>query len=119
MHTADAGGNSRTFALGKVLPDQRDGSLLWYRAITKFLEQKLDLEEHALKFKDNSWKVDSADPSQTCDATSLFAGNECDDPEQEDTSTQRHRQSGYNIPSHCRCIYSFSNMRWDTDVSGK
>ena len=59
VHTVDAGGSSRAFAFGKVLPGQRDGSLLWYKAITKFLKEKLDLEEHApypcvLKSKDNS-----------------------------------------------------------------
>ena len=59
MHTVDAGGNSCTFALRKVLPGQRDDSLLWYKAVTKFLKEKLDLDEHApypciLKSKDNS-----------------------------------------------------------------
>ena len=38
--------NNSQFSLGKVLPGQRDGSLLWYRAITSFLKSKLDLEEH-------------------------------------------------------------------------
>ena len=42
-----------------MLPGQRDGSLLWYKAITSFLKQHLDFEEHApypcvLKTKDNS-----------------------------------------------------------------
>ena len=27
-------------------PGQRDGSLLWYKAITAFLKKNLDLEEH-------------------------------------------------------------------------
>ena len=62
VHTTDACGNSRRFALGRVLPGQRDGSLLWYKAITKFLKGRLDLEEHApypcvLKSKDNSCVV--------------------------------------------------------------
>ena len=59
VHTVDAAGNSQTYALGKVLPGQRDGSLLWYKAITRFLKDKLDLEEHApypcvLKSKEHS-----------------------------------------------------------------
>ena len=59
VHTSDAGGNVRSFALGRVLPGQRDGSLLWYKAITSYLKKTLDLEEHApypcvLKSKDNS-----------------------------------------------------------------
>ena len=58
VHTTDASGNSRSFALKRVL-GQRDGRLLWYKAITKFLKERLDLEEHApypcvLKSKDNS-----------------------------------------------------------------
>ena len=45
--------------MGRVLPGQRDGSLLWYKAITSYLKKTLDLEEHApypcvLKSKDNS-----------------------------------------------------------------
>ena len=55
-------GVTRSFALGKVLPGQRDGSLLWYKAITAFLKKNLDLEEHTpypcvLKGKDNSCVV--------------------------------------------------------------
>ena len=46
VHTTDASGTTRSFSLGKVLPGQCDGSLLWYRAITSFLKSKLDLEEH-------------------------------------------------------------------------
>ena len=58
VHTTDAGGNVRSFALGRVLPGQRDGSLLWYKAITNYLKTTLDLEDHApypcvLKSKDN------------------------------------------------------------------
>ena len=59
VHTTDASGNEWNFALGRVLPGQRDGSLLWYRAITSFLKKNLELEEHlpypcVLKSKDNS-----------------------------------------------------------------
>ena len=43
VHTADAQGVVRSYALGKVLPGQYDGSLLWYRAITNFLKTELDL----------------------------------------------------------------------------
>jgi hypothetical protein len=48
--------------LGKVLPGQRDGSLLWYRATTNFLKSKLGLEEHTpypciLRSKDGSCVV--------------------------------------------------------------
>ena len=32
VHTTDAAGNPQSFSLGKVLPGQRDGSLLWYSA---------------------------------------------------------------------------------------
>ena len=32
VHTTDASGNEWSFGLGRVLPGQRDGSLLWYRA---------------------------------------------------------------------------------------
>ena len=46
VHTTDASGTTRRFSLGKVLTGQRDGSLLWYHAITSFLKSKLDLEEH-------------------------------------------------------------------------
>ena len=58
VHTTDAGGNVRSFASGRVLPGQRDGSLLWYNAITNYLKTTLDLEEHApyacvSKSKDN------------------------------------------------------------------
>ena len=58
VHTTDAGGNVRSFALGRVLPGQRDGSWLWYKAITNYLKTTLDLEDHApypcvLKSKDN------------------------------------------------------------------
>ena len=62
VHTADASGATRSYALGKVLPGQRDGILLWYCAITNFLKTKLDLEEHSpypriLKSKDGSCVV--------------------------------------------------------------
>ena len=45
-----------------MLPGQRDGSLLWDRAITSFLKSKLDLEEHtpypcSLRSKDGSCVV--------------------------------------------------------------
>ena len=43
VHTSDAGGNVRSFALGRVLPGQRDGSLLWYKAITSYLKKTLTL----------------------------------------------------------------------------
>ena len=45
VHTKDAGGTAHSFSLGKVLPGQRDGSLLWYQAITGFLKTALDMEE--------------------------------------------------------------------------
>ena len=48
VRTTDASGNSRSCAPGRMLPGQRDGSLLWYKAITNFLKQQhLDFEEHA------------------------------------------------------------------------
>eukprot|EP00435_Cladocopium_sp_Y103_P051733 s1374_g16.t1 len=46
VHTTDAGGVTRSFSLGRVLPGQRDGSLLWYKDITDFLKTKLDMVEH-------------------------------------------------------------------------
>eukprot|EP00435_Cladocopium_sp_Y103_P052617 s2311_g16.t1 len=42
-HTADAGGTTRSVSLDRVLPGQRDGSLLWYKDITEFLKSKLDM----------------------------------------------------------------------------
>eukprot|EP00435_Cladocopium_sp_Y103_P070046 s334_g34.t1 len=47
VQTTGASGNSRSYALGRVLPGQRDGSLLWYKSITSCLKKHLDLEEHA------------------------------------------------------------------------
>ena len=41
VHTKDADGTAHSFSLGKVLPGQRDGSLLWYQAITGFLKTTL------------------------------------------------------------------------------
>ena len=46
VHSTDAGGTTRSFSLGRVLPGQRDGSLLWYTDITDFLKSKLDMGEH-------------------------------------------------------------------------
>ena len=46
VHTTDAGGTTRSFSLGRVLPGQRDGSLPWYKDITDFLKSKLDMVEH-------------------------------------------------------------------------
>ena len=62
VHTIDAQGNIKSFALGRVLPGQRDGSLLWYRAITNVLKSRVGLEEHVpypctLKSKDASCAV--------------------------------------------------------------
>ena len=39
-----ASGDVEEFALGKVLPGQRDGSLLWYQALTSFLAEHLAME---------------------------------------------------------------------------
>ena len=49
VHATDASGNSRSFALGRILPGKRDGSfsLQWYKSITSLLETHLKLEEHA------------------------------------------------------------------------
>ena len=47
VHTADAAGRPQSLSLGKVLPGQRDGSLLWYRDITSYLKLQLGMEEHA------------------------------------------------------------------------
>ena len=38
VHTTDTGGTTKSFSLGRVLPGQRDGSLLWYKDITDFLK---------------------------------------------------------------------------------
>ena len=46
VHTTDAGGTTRSFSLGRVLPGQRDGSLLWYKDITELLKSQLDMTEH-------------------------------------------------------------------------
>eukprot|EP00435_Cladocopium_sp_Y103_P069525 s313_g33.t1 len=62
VHTTDAGGSSKSFALGRVLPGQRDGSLLWYQDITGFLKSELDMTEYTpypcvLATKDGSCAV--------------------------------------------------------------
>ena len=41
-------GDIEEFALGKVLPGQRDGSLLWYQALTSFLAEHLHMESFPL-----------------------------------------------------------------------
>ena len=42
----DAAGNSVTHSLGRVLPGQRDGSLLWYKDLAKFVKEcSLEMEE--------------------------------------------------------------------------
>ena len=42
----DAAGNSVTHSLGRVLPGQRDGSLLWYKDLAKFVKEcPLEMEE--------------------------------------------------------------------------
>ena len=43
-----ASGDVEEFALGKVLPGQRDGSLLWYEALTSFLSEHLNMESFPL-----------------------------------------------------------------------
>ena len=43
-----ASGDVEEFALGKVLPGQRDGSLLWYQALTSFLAEHLAMEPFPL-----------------------------------------------------------------------
>ena len=40
----DALGNVQSHVLGKVLPGQRDGSVLWHRALTQFLEQEFGIK---------------------------------------------------------------------------
>ena len=47
MCGVDATGRKQEFGLGRVLPGQRDGALLWYRDITRLLKGKLDMEEMA------------------------------------------------------------------------
>ena len=64
VHTTDAAGNPQSFSLGKVLPGQRDGSLLWYRDITSYLKSQLNMEEHPaypclLKSPDGSCAINS------------------------------------------------------------
>ena len=39
-----ASGDVEEFALGKVLQGQRDGSLLWYQALTSLLSERLNME---------------------------------------------------------------------------
>ena len=41
----DATGRKQEFGLGRVLPGQRDGALLWYRDITGLRKGKLDMEK--------------------------------------------------------------------------
>ena len=54
-----ADGQTRDYSLGKVLPGQRDGSLLWHKAITGVLKSELNMSVHEpypciLKTPDNS-----------------------------------------------------------------
>lgn len=54
----DVAGNEQAYALGRVLPGQRAGSLLWNEDITNHLKETLDMEEctiypSMLKTKDN------------------------------------------------------------------
>lgn len=37
--TADAAGSSVSYSLGRVLPGQRDGSLLWYKDLAPFVRE--------------------------------------------------------------------------------
>jgi hypothetical protein len=39
--TADAAGSSVSYSLGRVLPGQRDGSLLWYKDLAPFVRNVL------------------------------------------------------------------------------
>ena len=53
-----ADGQTLNYGLGRVLPGQRDGSLLWHRDVTNVLKSKLGMSEHApypciLKTDDN------------------------------------------------------------------
>ena len=43
-----ASGETEEYALGKVLPGQRDGSLLWYKSLTNFLSEHLQMQPLAL-----------------------------------------------------------------------
>ena len=38
VRCTDASGISISYSLGRVLPGQRDGSLLWHKDLVKFLE---------------------------------------------------------------------------------
>ena len=54
-----ADGETRACGLGRVLPGQRDGSLLWHRNITALMKNELNMTPHApcpciLKSEDNS-----------------------------------------------------------------
>ena len=54
-----ADGQTLNYGLGRVLPGQRDGSLLWHRDVTNVLKSELGMSEHApylciLKTDDNS-----------------------------------------------------------------
>ena len=42
--SVDALGNIQSHVLGKVLPGQRDGSVLWHRALTQFLEHEFGIK---------------------------------------------------------------------------
>eukprot|EP00435_Cladocopium_sp_Y103_P017441 s1870_g4.t1 len=35
----DAAGSTASYSLGRVLPGQRDGSLLWYKDLAKFVKE--------------------------------------------------------------------------------
>ena len=42
--SVDALGNTQSHVLGKVLPGQRDGSVLWHRDLTRFLEHEFGIK---------------------------------------------------------------------------
>ena len=59
VHCQLADGSQTSFGLGRVLPGQRDGSLMWHKDITKLLREELGMTPHVpypcmLKNEDNS-----------------------------------------------------------------
>ena len=59
VHCQLADGSRTSYGLGRVMPGQRDGSLMWHKDITKLLREELEMSAHVpypciLKNKDSS-----------------------------------------------------------------
>ena len=65
------------------------------------------------------WQTHHPYAPQTCATTVLFAGTECQEPEQEKPSACRHWPGGQVWRSFLRWCNHFQDVRWNFDVFGK